>query len=65
MEIMKTIITILLHGEEVGRLDMKDGKMIFIGNVDQSAQIFFDEVVKIAMNNQIEDNNTGWLKPVE
>jgi len=59
---MKNIIKIFLYDEEVGRLDMKDGKIVFTGNTDQSAQIFFDRVVKLAMNNQTEDNNADWWK---
>lgn len=59
---MKNIIKIFLYDEEVGRLDMKDGKIVFTGDTDQSAQIFFDRVVKLAMNNQTEDNNADWWK---
>jgi len=56
------VIKIFLYNEEVGRLDMKDGKMVFIGNVDESAKILFDQVVKIAMNNQTEDDSSDWWK---
>jgi hypothetical protein len=59
---MKNIIKIFLYDEEVGRLDMKDGKIVFTGDTDQSAQIFFDRVVRIAMNNQTEDNDGDWWK---
>lgn len=59
---MKNIIQIFLYDEEVGRLDMKDGKIVFTGNADQSAQIFFNQVVKLAMNNQTEDNHADWWK---
>jgi hypothetical protein len=62
---MKNVIKIFLYDEEVGRLDMKDGKMVFTGNADQSAKIFFDQIVKLAMNNQTEDNSTDWWKNVE
>lgn len=62
MEIVKNVIKIFLYDEEVGRLDIKDGKMVFIGDVDQSAKIFFDRVVKLAMNNQTEDNDSDWWK---
>lgn len=59
---MKNVIQIFLYDKEVGRLDMKDGKMVFTGNVDQSAKIFFDRVVKLAMNNEPEDNSADWWK---
>lgn len=59
---MKNIIKIFLYDDEVGRIDMKDGKLIFTGDADQSAQIFFDQVVRIAMNNQTEDNDGDWWK---
>jgi len=59
---MKNIIKIFLYDEEVGRIDMKDGKLVFIGDTDQSAKIFFDQVIKLAMNNQTEDNDGDWWK---
>lgn len=62
---MKNLVKIFLYDEEVGRLDMKDGKMIFTGNVDQSAKIFFEQVVKIAMNSNTEDNSADWWKNCE
>jgi hypothetical protein len=58
---MKNVVKIFVYGEEVGSLDMKDGKMMFTGDVDASAKVFFDRVVEIAMNNQ-EDNNSDWWK---
>ena len=39
-------ITFLLSDCEVGALKMKDGHLTFEGNADESAQIFFDTVVK-------------------
>lgn len=65
MKVMKNVIKIFLYDEEVGRLDMKDGKMTFTGNVDQSAKIFFDRVVKLAMNDNTEDNGADWWKNAE
>lgn len=65
MEIVKNVIKIFLYDEEVGRLDIKDGKMVFIGDVDQSAKIFFDRVVKLAMDDNTEDNSADWWKNAE
>lgn len=62
---MKNIIKIFLYDEEVGRLDMKDGKIVFIGDADQSAKIFFDQVVKLAMDDNTEDNSADWWKNAE
>lgn len=42
-----TQITFSLSGQQDGRLFFKDGKLYFEGNVDQSARIFFDQVIKI------------------
>lgn len=59
---MKNIIQIFLYDEEVGRLDMKNGKIVFTGDADLSAKIFFDHVVKLAMNNQTENDGDWWKK---
>lgn len=42
----RNVITFHMHQEEVGRLDWEDGTMKFIGNADESAQMFFDGIIK-------------------
>lgn len=61
----KTVFTLYLHGDEVGRVDMKNGKLVFIGDIEESAQIFFDHVFKKAMNIEQEDNSADWWKNAE
>lgn len=41
---------------EVGRLDWKDGTMKFIGNADESAQLFFDNIIKRYIQTQLPFN---------
>jgi hypothetical protein len=34
------------NGGKVGELDWNDGKMKFIGDAEESAQLFFDNIIK-------------------
>jgi hypothetical protein len=43
---------------EVGRLDWSDGKMKFEGEADESAQLFFDNIIKIYIQTQLP--LSGW-----
>ncbi len=54
----RNIFTINIDDEEVGRLDLVDGKMVFTGNADESARIFFNSVIK----QENEDNTADWWK---
>lgn len=55
----RNIFKIVLDGEEVGRLDMESGKMKFTGNVDKSAKIFFEQVIKYSSN---EEEDADWWR---
>jgi len=35
------------ENEEIGRMNIKDGKLTFTGDVDESARLFFDKVISI------------------
>jgi hypothetical protein len=41
------LVQMTFKGKEIGRLDVKDGKLTFKGDVDESAQKFFDQLTKI------------------
>lgn len=36
--------------EDIGKLEIKDGKFTFEGNADESAKAFFDHVIKLYMD---------------
>jgi hypothetical protein len=56
-----TIIT-FLGGQngmtEVGRLEWPDGVMVFIGDADESAHLFFDHVLKPLVDQYIDNRLT-------
>lgn len=46
---------------KVGELDWNDGTMKFKGDVDESAQLFFDEVIKRYVQAELNlSNDNGW-----
>lgn len=40
-------VTFHLHDKQIGALDWNDGQMKFIGDVDESAKMFFDNVIQM------------------
>lgn len=52
--------TILFINEQkqVGKLDWSDGNMKFEGDYDESAQLFFDNIIKRYIQTQLPSN--GW-----
>lgn len=60
---MKQNYKILFFKEnsEVGSLDWNDGVMKFIGNADESAKLFFDNIIKRYFNDSPKPNTaTEW-----
>jgi len=52
------------NNKEIGRLSIKDNKLTFEGNADESAKIFFD-TFKTVFNeyiNRKEENHENYLK---
>jgi hypothetical protein len=53
-------------GGKIGELNWKDGPMRFEGNAEESAQVFFDEVIKrytqaqLDLKNYSANNYSGW-----
>jgi hypothetical protein len=46
---------------KVGELDWNDGTMKFEGDAEESAQLFFDEVIKRYVQAQLDlKNDSGW-----
>lgn len=63
MKNIRNIFTIHLDDEEVGRMDMIDGKMVFTGNADESAKIFFEAMIKRNEGGEsTEENTADWWK---
>jgi len=55
--------TLLFTNEQkqIGKLDWKDGVMKFEGDVDESAQLFFDNIIKRFVQMQLPlDTKTSW-----
>lgn len=55
--------TVQFHkeGKPIGALSWKDGPMKFEGNVEESAQLFFDNVIKRYTQAQLDlTNYNGW-----
>lgn len=50
------VTTFNLENEEHGRLFLEDGKLVFEGDVDISAKIFFDRVAEM-FNTQNQTKN--------
>jgi len=46
----RNIFNIILDGEEIGSLDIDNGKLKFTGNTDESAKIFFEQVINYYSN---------------
>lgn len=42
------LMTFMQDGEVIGKLWAKDGQLSFEGDADASAQVFFDEVIRLA-----------------
>jgi len=55
----RNIFNIILDGEQIASLDMENGKMKFTGNVDESAKIFFEQVIKHCSN---DSGDADWWK---
>lgn len=57
------IMTFHMHEKIIGTLDWNGGIMKFSGSVDESAQIFFDCLIKKYSQNTLFDqkqNDAGW-----
>ena len=55
--------TLLFTNEhkQIGKLDWKDGVMKFEGDADESAQLFFDNIIKRFVQMQLPlDTKTSW-----
>lgn len=48
------------EGKMIGFLDWNDGNMKFSGSADESAQIFFEAVIKRYFKNPESAGPTGW-----
>ena len=55
----RNIFNIILDGEEIASLVMENGKMKFTGNVDESAKIFFEQVIEHCSNGS---GDADWWK---
>jgi hypothetical protein len=55
----RNIFNIILDGREVGSLDIDNGKLKFTGNTDESAKIFFEQVIKHCSN---DSGDADWWK---
>jgi hypothetical protein len=55
----RNIFNIILDGEQIASLVMENGKMKFTGNVDESAKIFFEQVIKYCSN---DSGDADWWK---
>ena len=57
-EYKSTEITITFEGKQVGRLFLKGGKLHFEGEVDKSAEIFFQAVCVQYLNLEAKDDES-------
>jgi len=55
----RNIFNIILDGKQIASLDIDNGKMKFTGNVDESAKIFFEQVIKHCSN---DSEDADWWK---
>ena len=46
----RNIFNIIVDGEEIASLFMENGKIKFKGNTDESAKIFFEQVINYYTN---------------
>jgi len=51
-----TAIVIGTQDKELGRLEWKTGKLIFTGDAEESAKVFFNEFLKPMVDQYIEEN---------
>ena len=55
----RNIFDIIVDGEEVASLFMENGKIKFKGNTDESAKIFFEQVINYYTN---DSGDADWWK---
>jgi len=55
----RNIFDIIVDGEEVASLFMENGKIKFKGNTDESAKIFFEQVINCYTN---DSGDADWWK---